>query len=86
MKRVISSFDNKTNTSDAAISSVNLLNSDVKKLQNLVIKWNNIIQANPDDTWKLTKVAEDTGYMHAEIDKMLDHYYKVLYNSDVSID
>lgn len=86
MKRVISSFDNRTNTLDAARSSVDMLNSDVKKLQNLVIKWKNIIQANPDDARKLTKVAEDTGYMHAEIDKMLNHYYKVLYNSDVSID
>lgn len=73
----------KLDISDAAISSVNLLNSDITILHNLVVKWKNIIQANPDDPRKLTKVAEDTAYMHAEIDKMLDYYYKVLCSSNV---
>lgn len=35
MKRVISSFDQETNPTDAARSAVDILNSDITKLDNL---------------------------------------------------
>ena len=83
MKRVVSSFDLETNPRDAAISAVDMLNSDITKLSNLVIKWKRMIESSPDDDSKMMKIADDSAYMHAEIDKMLDYYYKVLYSSNV---
>lgn len=38
MKRVISSFDLETNPTDAARSAVDMLNSDITKLHNIVSK------------------------------------------------
>lgn len=83
MKRVISSFDPETNPTDAARSAVDMLNSDITKLNNLVIKWKRMIESSPDDDSKMMKIVDDSTYMHAEIDKMLDYYYKVLYSSNV---
>lgn len=83
MKRVISSFDPKTNPTDAARSAVDMLNSDITKLHNIVGKWKKMIQSSPDDDRKMMKIADDSAYMQSEIDKMLDYYYKVLYSSNV---
>lgn len=83
MKRVISSFDPETNPTDAARSAVDMLNSDITKLHNIVGKWKKMIQSSPDDDSKMMKIADDSAYMQSEIDKMLDYYYKVLYSSNV---
>lgn len=83
MKRVISSFDPKTNPTDAARSAVDMLNSDITQLHNIVGKWKKMIQSSPDDDKKMMKIVDDSTYMHAEIDKMLDYYYEVLYSSNV---
>ena len=80
MKRVISSFDPKTNPTDAARSAVDMLNSDITKLHNIVGKWEKMIQSNLDDDRKMMKIAD---LLFFEIDKMLDYYYKVLYSSNV---
>ena len=83
MKRVISSFDPEPNPTDAARSAVDMLNSDITKLHNIVGKWKKMIQSSPDDDSKMMKIADDSAYMQSEIDKMLDYYYKVLYSSNV---
>ena len=45
MKRVISSVDSETNPADAARSAVDMLNSDITKLHNIVGKWEKMIQS-----------------------------------------
>lgn len=72
----------KFNPTDAAISAVDVLNSDITKLNNLVIKWKRMIESIPDDDSKMMKIVDDSAYMQSEIDKMVDHYYKAARSKD----
>lgn len=85
MKRQVkTSFDPETNPTDAARACVDMLNSDITKLHNIVSAWKRQINEYPDNDALMNNIVDSSSYMQAEIDKMLEHYMKVLYTSKVN--
>lgn len=77
MKRYInSSFSPEDNPTDAARSVIDMLNSDITQLHNIVSKYAKEVKQHPDDDSKMNKVVDDLSFMQHEIDKILDNYRK----------
>lgn len=74
MKRVISSFSPLDNPTDAARSSVAMLNSTITSVGNIVKGWANTIKYHPDDDSMMNKLVDDAAFMQSELDKILTHY------------
>ncbi len=75
MKRYIkNSFDPETNPTDAARSTIDMLNSDLTALHNVVKKYANLVKQHPDDNSMMNKVVDDLSSMQLAIDEICDKY------------
>lgn len=75
MKRVVCSFDPETNPTDAARCCVDMLNSNITSIRNIVKGWSNMIKDHPDDNDAMNRIVDESSYMQNEIDKISAHYF-----------
>lgn len=72
--KLVCSFDPESNPTDAARACIQMLNSDITKLHNIVLKWDNMLKEHPDENSVMSKIVDDSSYMQSEIDNILNYY------------
>lgn len=74
MKRLIASFSPMDNPTDAARSVVDMLNSNIASIGNVVKRWNTQIRNHPDDDSLMNRLVDDSSFMQSKIDEIMTHY------------
>lgn len=76
----LESFDSETNPTDAARACVDMLNSDIIKIRNLVKKFETDITEHPDNNSLMNHIVDSSSYLQSRIDDILEYYSTHKYN------
>ena len=75
MKRYIkNSFSPEDNPTDAARSTIDMVNSDLTSIHNIILKYGKIVKEHPDDNSQMNKVVDDLAFVQQKLDEIMDHY------------
>ena len=77
MKRYIrTSFDPETDPTDAARAVIDMINSDITTVGNIVKKAAKTLKEHPDDDTRMNTIVNDLAFMQAKLDEIREHYNK----------
>ena len=83
MKRVISSMENKNNSSYNAESSVKELETTCIMIHNVLRAIESMLEKNTYDNADEVKIKDSLENMQRKLNSVSDYYFKVMYSSNI---